>query len=205
MHEKKSAADSTSQLARMLGNFGSTSSDSYLNYMQNKLDEGLAIKSTNEEEKYVYLLKRMSEFLDTEQLLNECLNGLKIMLLCGDFNEWFQMRMARMICFVCRATMNHAFMRCFVYDLLMLNFTVSNLIFDVVTLVVLFVRIWPELLNWPSYTLFNETDSFETTIKKNPVLCVVLFIVKNAIYESKARERTIYGLHDYQIYVRVCF
>jgi hypothetical protein len=206
-NKQQSAVNSNSQFASKFGKQSSTSSESYMNYLQNKLDEGLAIKSTNEEEKYVYLLKRMSEFLNTDLLLNEFLNCLKVMLLCGDFNDWYQMRMARMICFVCKATLNQAFLRCFIYDMLMLHFSTATLKFGSFhSLIVLFVRIWPELLNWPSNALFNEADSFEATIKKNPVLCVVIFIVKKAIDESRvggqeAVSRTVYDLQAYHIYV----
>jgi hypothetical protein len=37
-------------------------SESFLNFQQNKLDNHLVIKITNEEEKYVYLLKKLRDY-----------------------------------------------------------------------------------------------------------------------------------------------
>ena len=121
-----------------------------------------------------------------------------------------------MICFICKATKNHQFLKSLIYDMLIINFTSMSIRYPFQSFVILFVRIWPEFLNWPSYSFdvscsFDEVDSFEVAIKKNPILCVIIFIVKRAITESKQdkkdelSQKSYDSIISYFNYVILCY
>jgi hypothetical protein len=59
-----SPASSTSSSRTMSKHDLIASSDSYLAFKQNKLHQSLTIRITNEEEKYVHLVKKLNEFSD---------------------------------------------------------------------------------------------------------------------------------------------
>jgi hypothetical protein len=213
-------------------------SESYLNFMQSRLDGALVLKSSSEEDKYVYLLRRVGEYAPATPrlLLTPFLGHLKRLLLVyggGVFTREYETRIARLLCFVCKATHRPFFLRTLIYDLIMLHASFSSStssssrIMHFSSLVLLCVRIWPDLLNWPfvfnrrrrrrrgrrneldevdeeeeeeeddehyddgemNYgyeEMMEESDSFEMAIKKNPVLCVVVFIVKRAVAAAAA-------------------
>lgn len=86
-----------------------------------------------------------------------------------------------MLCFVCKSLKNVNFLRAFIYDLLAVKNTIMPEGFY--RLVVLFARIWPESLNWPFYfdesLEFNFNEDIDLLAKKNPILCVIIYIVRS--------------------------
>jgi hypothetical protein len=115
----------------------------------------------------------------------------------------------RMICFVCKTTKNHKFLRCLIYDLVYLSHTRPQNKYDFEAFITTSVRIWPEFLNWPSFTFcdsvsnvsfssyLNDNESFEVTIKKNPVLCVIIFLVKHSLKERLKQNPDLLAYHYY--------
>lgn len=110
-------------LLRMKEKMGHTS-NMHLAYKQNKVDKVLGVKTSNEEEKYVYLIKKLVEKPNFRCVLDEFLAKLKVMILSADFTDHYNYRIGRMICFLCKETENFQFLRCFIYDLV----TVKNVV-----------------------------------------------------------------------------
>ena len=93
-HQAIQQANTSPGLLNFSNKFGNraNTSESYLNFMQNKLDTGLNIKITNEEDKYVYLIKKLREYAKFENVVEEFLNCLKIMLLSNDLNDFYSFK-----------------------------------------------------------------------------------------------------------------
>lgn len=54
--------EKSSESSRQKFNPSSNTNDSYLNYLQSKLDQLMIVKITSEEEKYVYLIRKLAEY-----------------------------------------------------------------------------------------------------------------------------------------------
>ncbi len=175
--------------------------ESYLNYMKNKLENGLVIKKSLEEEKYIFLVKRLGEFAPEhfQHLLDEFLYAFKMMLLSDHFNEFFNVRMTRMISFLCRENSKNEFMNTLVFDLLATQqYTMPD---GCHAIVVLMARCWPEFFMWPASLDRQLDDDFELVSKKNPILNVVIYIVKKMLHSLANVNKNI---SDYSIYVSFC-
>ena len=93
-----------------------------------------------------------------------------------------------MIAFLCKESNHQSFMRVFVYDLISTCRKSMPLFFQ--NLVILCVRIWPEPFNWPchvSQLTIDKTLDLDRAAKRNPVLCAIIFIVREAIVNNTAR------------------
>jgi hypothetical protein len=66
-------------------------SKSHLYYKERKLDSNLMLEMTQEEEKYVYLINKLSK-IGFDTILNKVLFHLKVMCLSSDFNDFYTMR-----------------------------------------------------------------------------------------------------------------
>lgn len=86
-----------------------------------------------------------------------------------------------MIGFICKIKKNVDFIKNFVFDLVMVRNQIMPCSFH--NLVILLARIWPEALNWPMF--FDESinldlaEDMDILARKNPVLLVIIYIVKN--------------------------
>ncbi len=184
LHVKKSAQPGVGKTVH--------ASDHYIEFLQNKLNQTLNIKITNEEEKYVYLISKLKDFKFVENILDEILSELKTALLSTDFNEFYNLRLARLISFLCKSNQKSDFLKCLIYDLIATkNSTIPNKFHEII---ILFIRIWSEPFVWPlNLTLLSnsliELD-FEMAPVKNPVLCVIIFIVKTFIASKKTAEKS---------------
>lgn len=92
-----------------------------------------------------------------------------------------------MIAFLCKANKHQSFMRGFVYDLISTWRKSMPLLFQ--NLVLQCVRIWPEPFNWPchkSRLTIDKTLDLDTAARCNPVLCAIIFIVREAIVKNTA-------------------
>lgn len=179
----------------------STPSESYFNYLQARLHDSLIRRITYEEEKYIYLIKKLKEYPSFDRIVDQFLNELKLIILTNQFNDDYNARFGRMICFICREIKHSSFMRCLIFDLIMAHFTLNSSI-DYSNMIVLFVRIWPEAFIWP-YSVLSYDDAeenYEDMIKKNPVLYVVIYLVKNSIWKSTLTKQESDSL-KFNIYV----
>lgn len=93
-------------------------SQMHLAYKQNKLDNCLNLKISNEEDKYVYLVKQLYSYQPFDSLLDDFLMRLKTMLFSVDFTDHYNYRISRMICILCKETENFEYLRCLIYDLI---------------------------------------------------------------------------------------
>lgn len=117
---------------------GGYTSHMHLAYKQNKVDKHLQVNITNEEEKYVYMMQKLSNSTMLEGVLNLVLSHLKTMLLSGDFTDFYNYRIARLICFICHQTEKFEYLRCLVYDLIAVKNVVMPLTFH--KIIILFAR-----------------------------------------------------------------
>ena len=115
-------------------------SHTHMSYKQNKVDKCLIVAASMEEEKYVYLLKKLSESSNTvfKEVIIEFVGHLKLILFSGDFTDHYNYRLARMICFVCKQMENFEYLRCLVYDLIAIKNVIMPLTFH--KIVILFAR-----------------------------------------------------------------
>jgi hypothetical protein len=125
-----------------------------------------------------------------------------------------------MIGFLCKAYKNVAFLKCFIFDLILTSELTMPFYFQ--NLILILARIWPESLNWPACFArdhggnSNDNDDpntfdFETSTKKNPILCAVIFVVKEAIHKNnkildeKFKVERVKHADFSAYYVHVCF
>ncbi|CAF0824915.1 unnamed protein product [Brachionus calyciflorus] len=159
---------------------------SYTNYLQSKLNDTMVVKITNEEEKYVYILRKLMDYPTLEKVQEEFLNYLRVMILNNEFNETFKMRMGRMLCFVCKSKKNTDYLKCFIYDLIVSHESTMPLTFQ--NLILLFARIWPESLTWPcSIDELNDYDIDNPPEYKNPILFVIIYVLFENIKKNNAK------------------
>ncbi len=106
----------------MLKEKGGHTSHMHMSYKQNKVDKCLNVTPSMEEEKYVYLIKKLMEISQSDsqlkQTMFEFVSHLKVMMFSGDFIDHYNYRIARMICFMCKSTENFEYLRCLVWDLI---------------------------------------------------------------------------------------
>ena len=114
-----------------------------------------------------------------------------------------------MIGFICKIKKNVDFVKSFVFDLVMVrNYIMPNTFHN---LVILLARIWPESLNWPMF--FDESvnldfaEDMDILARKNPVLLVIIFIVKNHLKNinnnsNPNRNKELLNQSEYMAYVR---
>ena len=100
-----------------LKNKAAHTSHMHLAYKQNKVDKCLHLRISNEEEKYVYLVKQLNSHPRFDSLLDVFLMKLKTMLFSVDFTDHYKYRISRMICILCKQTENFEYIRCLIYDL----------------------------------------------------------------------------------------
>jgi hypothetical protein len=97
-----------------------------------------------------------------------------------------------MLCFLCKKTNKIEYLRCFIFDLIAIKNFLMPVTFH--NLIILFARIWPDSLEWPCSTILQANKSYfskcqELIMKQgdlaysafNPMLCAIIFIVKNHI------------------------
>lgn len=89
-----------------------------------------------------------------------------------------------MIGFLCKASKNAQYIKCFIFDLISTAHSLMPLRFQ--NLILLLVRIWHESLDWPcSSSDIDKMDfDFETSAIKNPILCAVIHIVKDSMHKN---------------------
>lgn len=106
-------------------------------------------------------------------------------------------------------------MKCFILDLITAHDFTMPLLFQ--NLILLFARIWPESLTWPCSTDQTQSnyieEDFDTAMKKNPILSIIIYIVKenifknNRLLENLDRESNIKFTEysSYYVYVKLIF
>ena len=99
-------------------------------------------------------------------------------MLSSDFNDAYNYRLARLICFICREHKNYEFINGLILDLISLKNSALSDYFQ--EIVLLFIRIWSEVLNYPSPSLIflREARSSSNQRKHNPILCMIVDIVR---------------------------
>ncbi|RMZ94931.1 hypothetical protein BpHYR1_043558, partial [Brachionus plicatilis] len=159
-----------------------SSQSSYTSYLQSRLNDAMMAKITKEEEKYVYILRKLTEYPTLEAVQLEFLNCLKVLVLSNEFQNTFKMKMGRMLCFLCKSSKNYDYLKCFMCDLITSRETSMPMHFQ--NLILWFARIWPECLTWPcSIDQVNDED-IDSAELKNPILFVVMGIVKSNIFKN---------------------
>ena len=150
----------------------------YMNYKVSRLFGNLKVKITNEEEKYVYLLRKLHDYPRLNEFFPSLvLERLRTALLSSDFNDAYNYRLARLICFICREHKNYEFINGLILDLIALKDSALTDYFH--EIVLLFIRIWSEVLNYPSPSLiFLRERSSSSQRKCNPILCMIVDIVR---------------------------
>lgn len=85
-----------------------------------------------------------------------------------------------MMCFVCKSKRNYDYLKCFICDLIISREIAMPVHFQ--NLILWFARIWPECLTWPCSIDQMNDDDLESTELHNPILFVLMNIVKNSIF-----------------------
>lgn len=93
-----------------------------------------------------------------------------------------------MMCFLCKSNKNMDYLKSFIIDLIVTHDSTMPFLFQ--NLVLLFARIWPEALTWPCSaldTISHFDEDFEIIMRKNPILLVVIYIIKESIYKNNQK------------------
>lgn len=128
-----------------------------------------AIKASGEEEKYLFLVNKLVLFEKFSNLRQMFLNRLKMLIVSNKFNDYYNLRIARLICYLCRSARLIEMMHLIIYDILIAKTRNFHLI------LMLFVRTWSE--------------PFEIKLDKiSPLWSTILFLVKNQIKDPNSIE-----------------
>jgi hypothetical protein len=128
-----------------------------------------ACKATSEEEKYVFLINKLVTFDKFTNLRQIFLNRLKTLIISNRFNDYYNLRMGRLICYLCRSTRLIEMMHLIIYDIIIAKTRNFHLI------LVLFFRTWPEPF---------EIASAEIS----PLWTSIIFLIKNQIKNKTSEE-----------------